>query len=264
MASRRLREALPVFGEPAGPRRLRAATRLVRRVTRALGSVRELDVALSLLAELSELAGPSKALGVAVREVRKLVKATRADRRAEMAKRLSPQFVFDVTTRVRAVLERLASTPGQPAWQMRLDRRLVRRASQLDDALRAETSCPEASRGLGLGELHEVRIAVKKLRYVLEIAGASRLVATMKRTQDGLGRLHDLEILLEFILRVERGVGLGAVGRVGMLDLRRLVEKQCERELSRHVRRRQGLLAARIAAVALATEPRNGARPPRI
>jgi CHAD domain-containing protein len=50
--------------------------------------------------------------------------------------------------------------------------------------------------------LHQVRIAVKKLRYALEIArdlSGSRAevrIRFLKRVQDLLGRMHDLEILI--------------------------------------------------------------------
>ena len=51
VASRRLREALPVLGARAKEAAVDRAGKGVRRITRALGPVRELDVTLSLLAE---------------------------------------------------------------------------------------------------------------------------------------------------------------------------------------------------------------------
>jgi CHAD domain-containing protein len=50
--------------------------------------------------------------------------------------------------------------------------------------------------------LHEVRIALKKLRYALELSrelSGSRAMAaarTLKQAQDLLGRMHDLEVLI--------------------------------------------------------------------
>src|SRR4030095_4892512 len=50
--------------------------------------------------------------------------------------------------------------------------------------------------------LHQVRIAVKKLRYVLEIARdlsrsrASARLRTLRSVQGLLGRMHDLEMLI--------------------------------------------------------------------
>ncbi len=53
VASRRLRQALPLLGMRADAQALDRADKRVRRITRALGPVRELDVTLLLLAELA-------------------------------------------------------------------------------------------------------------------------------------------------------------------------------------------------------------------
>ncbi|MGH9172814.1 MAG: CHAD domain-containing protein, partial [Vicinamibacterales bacterium] len=53
VATRRLREALPVLSASISTRSLGRVRRQVRRMTRALGPVRELDVALGHLDELA-------------------------------------------------------------------------------------------------------------------------------------------------------------------------------------------------------------------
>ena len=60
VASRRLREVLPVLAEAAGSDALDRGGKQVRRITRALGPVRELDVALGHLAEMGPRAGISE------------------------------------------------------------------------------------------------------------------------------------------------------------------------------------------------------------
>ena len=70
VASRRLREALPVLGARADEQALDRAEKRVRRITRALGPVRELDVTLLLLAELE---GKGAAPKRAIARVRKAV-----------------------------------------------------------------------------------------------------------------------------------------------------------------------------------------------
>ena len=63
VASRRLREALPVLGARADEAQLDRVQKRVRRITRALGPVRELDVTLLLLAELEgKEAAPLRAI----------------------------------------------------------------------------------------------------------------------------------------------------------------------------------------------------------
>ena len=64
--------------------------------------------------------------------------------------------------------------------------------------------------------LHEVRISTKKLRYALEIArdagvaGAAPLVRSLKRHQERLGHLHDLQMLLKHVRETEASPGVGS------------------------------------------------------
>src|SRR3954469_10813974 len=85
VASRRLREAVPVLTEGLHHTKGGKAQRKIRKLTEALGTVRELDVALHLIDELAERpAVPRPALA----EVRAQVIEEREARRAVMLKRL--------------------------------------------------------------------------------------------------------------------------------------------------------------------------------
>src|SRR5690348_5598777 len=87
VASRRLREALPVLGATADADAVDRAGRRVRRITRALGPVRELDVTLLLLAEL-EGKGTAPKRGIA--RVRAAVLEERQKRRRAMLAEMTP------------------------------------------------------------------------------------------------------------------------------------------------------------------------------
>ena len=64
--------------------------------------------------------------------------------------------------------------------------------------------------------LHEVRISTKKLRYALEIArdagvtAATPLVKLLKRHQERLGHLHDLQMLLKHVRETEASPTVGS------------------------------------------------------
>ena len=65
-----------------------------------------------------------------------------------------------------------------------------------------------------------MRIATKKLRYALEIAadagqaGAKPLLKVLKREQERLGHLHDLQALLKHVREAEASPRVGrASGR---------------------------------------------------
>ncbi len=199
VASRRLREVLPVLEAPAGgdAALLRKRRARVRRLTRALGGVRELDVALGLL---EEVARGDDTLAPTVAAVRAEIERERAVRYAGMIESLA-----DIKPRRLArELAAVAAAPDGPTGaeqRRRLRARLTRRARRLEAAVDAAGSLYAFDR------LHEVRIAAKKLRYVLELvqeltgAGTVRLVTRLKRTQGVLGRLHDFEVLAAYVRR---------------------------------------------------------------
>ncbi|MGH9383388.1 MAG: CHAD domain-containing protein, partial [Vicinamibacterales bacterium] len=81
VASRRLRGVLPVIGASADTNTLDRARRQVRRITRALGPVRELDVSLAMLAEFEQ---KGATLPRAIARVRESLLAERMSRRREM------------------------------------------------------------------------------------------------------------------------------------------------------------------------------------
>ena len=95
-------------------------------------------------------------------------------------------------------------------WRGVLATRLMRRAK--DVALALEHAGP-----LYVPErLHVVRISTKKLRYALEIArdagvaAATPLVRLLKRHQERLGHLHDLQMLLKHVRETEASPGVGS------------------------------------------------------
>jgi CHAD domain-containing protein len=236
VASRRLREALPIVGEAAGHRRLQEAVRQVRRVTRAFGPVRELDVTLQLLDDLAATRPP---LAPAARLVRRLVRAQRERRRAVMLTTLDASQVARTRKAVEKVASRLARRPDGGAWRRVLVSRARGRADDLIDTIENAGLLFDPVR------LHEVRIAAKKLRYALELAGEARLastarmVATLKGSQAQLGRLHDLQVLLVFA----RAPEINAMSRYRkpLAALRDHIERECHREHARYLRRRVGL-----------------------
>ena len=122
--------------------------------------------------------------------------------------------------------------------------RAARRAARLRAAI-------ENAAGIYLPDrLHEVRIAVKKLRYALELArelSGSRAMAairTLKEAQDLLGRMHDLEVLIART-RAVQGSPIGVNLRLsGDLDrvVRRL-ENECRQLHGHYMTLRHKLLA---------------------
>ncbi len=241
---------LTVVAARAGGDIVRRARRQVRRITRALGPVRELDVALGHLDEMGPKAAvPARTLA----HVRRALDAERQRRRRDMLEAMTP-----------AVLERLKATlafepparmvlPASDVDVRRARGRCARRARELGAAIRRAGTIYESER------LHAVRVAAKKLRYALEIerdlerSRASARVAYLKRLQDTLGEIHDYEILLEHIRSVQADLA-GADGDAarGLEPLVRALEDACREGHAVFLHERSGLLelCRQIAAAA--------------
>jgi CHAD domain-containing protein len=235
VASRRLRAILPVLGleRVAGADDgARTAEKRVRRVTRALGSVRELDVAIGILGEV-ERAYPE--LDEVVSAARAGVEEDRRLRREEMAGQLE-----DIQAETLAAdLGTLETKVGHESAAVRsasLRERLERRVDRLEAAIEA------AGALYAFDRLHLVRIAVKHLRYTLELihefggVPTKRRVSTLRRFQDLLGRQHDLEIVAGYVRR------LGCTGKGRFAD-------EVERVLDVLARETRELHAEYLAAV---------------
>lgn len=254
VASRRVREALPVLGAvlPAG--KLRKTTRRMRRITRALGPVRELDVELALLAEV-ERAHPAHR--IAIEQVRQQVLRAREGVREEMLERLESIKVGKLIRKLKSVPEALDDQPSALVWDgwwAAIAGRVTRRADRLQQAIE------EAGAIYLPDRLHVVRVAVKKLRYGLELmremsrSRASADIKVLKTVQDTLGRLHDLEVLIDRARALQGSFEPPDLSVLADLDtLVRPLEDECRQLHARYVARRPALL--RVCESARRTAP---------
>ncbi len=227
VASRRLRTLLQVLGDATPEETRKAFARDLRRVGRALGRVRDLDVQLSrvaaLHAESAEFERP--ALDVFAR----WLTIRRARQRARLLERLDSERYAAFVAVARAWAEAppagaaLGSAGGVPAYHAA--QRLA--ATRLRDLREAYET---AERSLAPGDLHALRIVAKKLRYTVEYfadltgPGAPRRAKRLARFQDFLGERQDAVTLLErmrqyarTIPRGDRELALGAGSVLGHL-----------------------------------------------
>jgi len=237
VATRRLRAALPLVA--SGPKTGKVA-RSVRRLTRVLGPVRELDVALVILEEL-ERSGEVPRAGI------DRLRASIVEERQRLQTAVRDQIDdFDLDKlRKRALAAARKQDAGRKprgARNAAITRtRAARRARRLAAAI-------ENAAGLYLPDrLHEVRIAVKKLRYTLELGGTVRKLArlrTLKNAQDLLGRMHDLEVLIARTRSIQSSPGASTLKVSADLDrLVRRLETECRQLHGHYVAARPTLLS---------------------
>lgn len=245
VASRRLRELVPVLQLNSGASR--KLVRRLRRVTTRLGTVRELDV---LLLSIDELHVSRRDRTTALGRVGVAVSKDRDRARKRLAARLPMTEIRRLAKKLDRVVADLrvtdaaASRAAAKSWRWAVDARVSRRATQLSDAIRSAGAVYLTER------LHVVRIALKKLRYALELAdevagtrGDAEL-RTLKRGQDLLGRMHDLQMLTERVRQEQASLATPTLAEWRDLDaLVVSLENDCRRLHARYMRLRDALAA---------------------
>ena len=264
VASRRLRELLPMLQLDA--EKARKLGRRLKKVTTRLGTVRELDVLLLLIDEVHvSRRSRSSALG--------RVGISVAKERDDARKRLSARLPIVGMRRLAQKLDRVAdqlrvaeassSKTAARNWRLAVDAQVAGRASRLSAAM-AEAGAmylPE--------RLHAVRIAMKKLRYAFELstelAGARNGAGlnALKRGQDLLGRMHDLQVLIERVRQVQASLTPPSVTVWRDLDaLGVSLEDDCRLLHARYMRSRDQIaaIADKLIAPQGGVTPRGQAR----
>jgi CHAD domain-containing protein len=263
VASRRLRELLPVL--QLDNEVTRKLSRRLRKVTKRLGTVRELDVLHLLIEELHESGRHDYAA------LARIADEVSRDRGEAREKLLGRKQQLAELKQIARKLDRAADTletrgetttrgSGHPrGWRWALDARVAHRAAALGEAARRAGALflPE--------RLHTVRIAIKKLRYALELSAevagnkTTPELRALKRAQEKLGRLHDLHVLMNRVRQLQASLIPPNLGVWRELDaLVTALENRCRLLHARYMRDRTALdaIADRLSAPA----PRAGAR----
>ncbi len=189
---RRTRTVLEVGRAVLGPFYADQVRRALRDLQRATGALRDEEVLLDLVASL-QVSAPNVQAWLLIRRRRE-----RGMRRA-----LARRILAGELERGRRLLEALLAFPVDPSLDRRLGkfaRRAVARARRRVEGRRlTRTDDPLA--------LHELRIAYKRLRYVVEVlSGAlpshlAALAQPASRLQNLLGSVHDVDVVDGCVLR---------------------------------------------------------------
>jgi CHAD domain-containing protein len=226
VASRRLREYLPLVSALAGVSH-RSLERDVRRVTRALGGVREMDVAREVLRD----AGSSTRWRPGdIARVDRVAEMTRRRREKAMIKALDALDTDDLIARLGDVIVMTGAPSRRRAPGPLIIARVRQRAAALVRALDA------AGTLYAVEPLHSVRIAAKKLRYALELAkpaariAAAREIRIIRDVQIRLGAIHDVQVLQDRVQAAASEDGLDRATTRQLVEFDQFLEKRC-REL---------------------------------
>ena len=194
VAGRRLRVALPLVARKPSGGRVRRARRGLKRVIRAAGAGRDLDVGLALFDEqAAELTGSPE-----LDALRRSLVTARTRGRRRMQEALLDEDVAGLRRDLRAVAATVEETGSVVLARIRQARdvegeALLARLSALGDTFDGEA-------------LHDVRRRVRRLRYVAEAAAEvsgeeSKAPKRLKELQEHLGGIHDPWVLAEWLER---------------------------------------------------------------
>ena len=228
VATRRMRTALTLFSDCFPKQDYKKIQKDVRKVTRALGEARDLDVQLEVIeAALEEFPNPVFQPGI------KRLKLRLTQRRAEvqqhvdaaMDKMLADHLIERLEAWAAPLLEQSKSvylyTPA--LYQLAFRGIQVR----IDELL---SHVPYITDPQNVQELHAMRISAKRLRYAMETfeelygGQLKPYITTARKLQDQLGAIHDLDVWIVMIpqfIEEERARIVGYFGNVR--PLRRLL-----------------------------------------
>jgi len=207
VATRRLRAFSDIIEHALGPTAAKRFERRLRRVSRALSGLRNVDV---LTDRVEQRFGATRSAvdRAALEHLLEIFADQRAATERKARKRLAAidevALTADVVSTFEEAIERHART------EVPLDRfaraLVARRTHAAIDLARHKERVERAE------QWHELRIAVKKLRYVLELfepvldASGAQCHARTLTVQDLLGEHHDLVVLSDQVERVTKGL----------------------------------------------------------
>jgi len=251
VATRRLRAALPLAVD-AGRLNARDLARDLKRVTRALGEVREADVVRHLILDLAER---QDWLPSMIARVERACVARRDERRTAMREKLSDLRGRALEKRVEVVADRLeADAPDARAVAV-VYAAVRKRSRQLTIAIDG------AGTVYGVEPLHAVRIATKKLRYAFEAADGvldradDRARRRLKRFQERLGHVHDLQMAQRYVRATQNDPDVTPGLSAQLAELDQALDVQC-RQLHGQVLRERPAVIKMLQDLSSAIEAR--------
>ena len=204
IATRRLRGILPILVGDHPSERWQELQGRFRKTGRSLGKARDVDVSLELLQEIEQR---SPATAPAAAAVRSRLMPEQVRRRRRLIKRLERQNIEALGGR-RAIGAHVNGN-GRALWRTPpAHRRLA--AAIATNADLAQDAITHASGVYFPKRAHRVRVALKKLRYLVELlergdGGRRPALRVLKRAQEALGQIHDREVLAARLKRLLRG-----------------------------------------------------------
>jgi CHAD domain-containing protein len=211
VASRRLREGVSLFAGSLPRKKGKRLAKGVKQVTRMLGNIRNADEAFLFFSGVSreESSGCEKELEELMQGLRREREQAHAKLKEELGA-LDPEPLRQDFEEIQKGVNLFNGSEVDPFRNITLfaAQAILQRGEKVKELL------PEARREENGAAQHRLRIAVKKLRYRLEIIAPllkndyEELRGALKGYQEVLGKLHDLDLFTEMVRkRLREGGG---------------------------------------------------------
>lgn len=202
VATRRIRELLALVPVIPGREREDDAATRYKKIGRALGRVRDIDVQLALISDLENHAPQAAPSLVVVQQDHQRTRLTKTRRLIKTLERIDVDALLHALSEPHPSGLRTRLTSN--GWRRQLRQLVIERARDAVAAISHATGVYFPKR------VHRARIAVKQVRYAAEIADATGVcdgeaaIKTLRKGQEVLGELHDRQTLAKTVERYAR------------------------------------------------------------
>ena len=203
VASRRIRTCLAVFFSYLPKKKVESWQREIRSITKLFGQVRDLDVQIDLLDQLSEKI-PDPSILPGLKRIRLRLNQKREKKQGGIndlcQSVLKSDILSEMKTWVESVMSVSENTNIYSLDLFQLGYENIQ--SRLDNFLFYEVFLFDPSR---IEELHQMRIAAKRLRYTLEVfsniydSKVDDALEITRKSQQYLGNIHDCDVWINFL-----------------------------------------------------------------
>jgi CHAD domain-containing protein len=214
VASRRLRSVLPLFGPSLLRQTCARWRKQLRRVTRALGAARDTDVQMACVQQfLHDSASPEEHAGVE-RLLLRLEQRRQAQQGAvvkALERFAARQLGEEMEERLKQVVSQSESygvdVPGRRVY--RQTRKGILKRLNAFEAYAPYVPQPECVK-----ELHAMRIAAKRLRYIMQALAPlypdelAEPIQAARLCQSRLGAIHDCDVWIDTLPRTRAHAGV--------------------------------------------------------
>ncbi len=214
VASRRLQQVLDLLYPTPRPAEVRKLRRRLRRSRRVLGEVRNCDVQLAGVDRI--LASKRATRRETWEAVRYYLRERRSEHFEKAARKLGRLNLAVFYVRLKDVLSpqgnhhAVHGTHSQRDFEPRASEEFhARVGSSLERVWEAfDAQVAQSRRDPQVGVIHGVRIAAKRLRYLVEVIhafdvqGSAESLTWLRGLQEHLGNWHDLEVLEQIMIEM--------------------------------------------------------------